>query len=103
MWLTADFIFQLVEWLSRTVGPVPDSDMQTPKRVQALQIYMEIKIWLFFYKFNKIFIIIFWDLETLRTWFWNANQWYPITSLLGGFFLPKNLSQKLKILLNEKI
>ena len=28
-----------------------------------------------------------WDLKILRTWFRNANQWYPITNCLGGFNL----------------
>ena len=25
------------------------------------------------------------DCKSLRTWFWNANQWYPVTSCLGRF------------------
>ena len=41
------------------------------------------KIWFIFYSTS---FVVNWELKRfLRTWFRYANQWYPITSWLGGF------------------
>ena len=60
--------------------------MQKMRNVLKL-IYVQLCDFLVFEIWSVLFskFVLKWDLDALWTWLRNANQWYPITSWLGGF------------------